>query len=119
MLIVSAGLAVDLGGQATAHQRAYDLAAQAARTGGQAIAATAAGGDELALDPSAALTAADGYLRAAGADGHATVTGPATVSVTVTETYEPVLLSILGIDTLTATATADVRLVRSVGGSER
>lgn len=119
VLIVSAGLAVDLGAQATAHQRAYDLAAQAARTGGQAIAGTTAGGDDLTLDRASALAAANGYLTAVHADGHASVTGPTTISVTVTETYEPTLLAILGVDTLTASASAEVRLVRSVGGNER
>ena len=38
-MMVLVGLAVDLGGQVHAQQRAHDIAAQAARTGGQQVQA--------------------------------------------------------------------------------
>nr|WP_249217033.1 pilus assembly protein [Nocardioides palaemonis] len=114
------GLAVDLGGQVHAQQRAHDLAAQAARAGGQSLAAApAVEGDAVRLDAAAARNAATRYLAAANVDGTVTVTGGTTLTVTVTDAYRPKFLSIVGINDLTVTADASARLTRSLGGTER
>ncbi len=114
------GLAVDLGGQVQAKQRAQDIAAQAARAGGQQLQGPAAIlGTGAVVDPTAAVTAATTYL--AGADD---VTGTATVVagqvvVDTTTTYTPIFLTLIGIDTLTVTGHATVQTTRTVGGAPR
>ena len=114
------GLAVDLGGQVHAQQRAHDLAAQAARAGGERVqAAPAIEGEYVRLDALAAREAANDYLAAAKAHGTATITGGATLTVHVTDAYQPRFLGILGIGALTVNGTASARLVRSLGGNER
>lgn len=116
MLLV--GLAVDLGGQVQAQQRAHDVAAQAARTGGQQVqAAPAIEGRYLGVDTAAARAAAERYLTAAGVDGTVSITGGDTITVHVTDTYSPRFLGFLG--DLTVTGDASARLVRSLGGTER
>ena len=68
VMMTLVGLAVDLGGQVHAQQRAHDVAAQAARAGGQQVeAAPAVEGRYIALDAAAARRAAEQYLAAAGA----------------------------------------------------
>ena len=120
VMIILVGLAVDLGGQVHAQQRARDLAAQAARTGGQQVqAAPAIEGRYLNVDVSAARSAAEAYLSAAGIDGTVSISGGDTITVNVTDTYEPRFLALLGIDHLDVTGTATARLVRSLGGTEQ
>ena len=120
VMMVLVGLAVDLGGQVHAQQRARDLAAQAARTGGQQVqAAPAIEGRYLNVDVSAARSAAEAYLSAAGIDGTVAINGGDTITVNVTDTYEPRFLALLGIDHLDVTGTATARLVRSLGGTEQ
>lgn len=120
VMMVLVGLAVDLGGQVHAQQRARDLAAQAARSGGQQVqAAPAIEGRYLNVDASAARSAAEAYLSAAGIDGTVSISGGDTITVDVTDTYEPRFLGLLGIDHLDVTGTATARLVRSLGGTEQ
>lgn len=115
MLLV--GLAVDLGGQVHAKQRAHNIAAQAARTGGQEVqAAPAIEGTHLSVDAAAAHSAAQRYLAAAEVEGTVSVSGGDTITVTVTDSFEPVFLRFLGDLNVTGTATA--RIVRSIGGNE-
>lgn len=114
------GLAVDLGGQVHTQQRARDVAAQAARAGGQEIqAAAAVRGRYAAVDTTAARTAAQRYLTVAGVHGTVTVTGGDTLTVRVTDTYQPTFLLVLGVGHLDVTGTASARLIRSVGGTEQ
>lgn len=114
------GLAVDLGGQVHAQQRAHDLAAQAARAGGEQVqAAPAIEGDYVRIDAAAAKNAAQDYLSAAHADGTVAITGGTTLSVHVTDTYQPRFLGVLGIGNLKVSGEASARLVRSLGGTER
>lgn len=119
-MITLVGLAVDLGGQVHAQQRAHDVAAQAARAGGQQVqAAPAVEGRYVALDTVAARRAAEQYLAAAGVEGSVTITGGTTLTVRVTDTYEPTFLSVVGISDLTVTGDASARLIRTTGGNER
>ena len=119
-LILCAGLAVDLGGRVHTLQRAHDLAQQAARAGGQALAeAHAMRGDVLTVDITEATREAHRYLDDAGATGRVEVSGGTQVTVTVSDTYDTVILGVIGIDSLDVTATATARTLRTMGGSER
>jgi Flp pilus assembly protein TadG len=118
VMMVLIGLAVDLGGQVHAKQRAQDIAAQAARAGGQEVqAAPAIEGRHLSVDAAAARAAAEDYLAAAGVEGTVTITGGDTITVNVTDSYAPRFLSFVG--DLTVTGEASARIVRSLGGTER
>lgn len=120
VMVTLVGLAVDLGGQVHAQQRAHDVAAQAARAGGQQVeAAPAVEGRYVALDTAAARRAAEQYLAAAGVEGTVTITGGTTLVVRVTDIYEPTFLSMVGIGDLTVTGDASARLIRTTGGVER
>lgn len=120
VMMMLVGLAVDLGGQVHAKQRAHDIAAEAARTGGEQVqAAPAIRGQYVAIDTIAARSAAEDYLTAAGVTGTVTVTGGDTITVTVTDTYSPKFLSFIGLGDLTVTGHASARLIRSFGGTEQ
>lgn len=120
VMVMLVGLAVDLGGQVHAKQRAHDVAAQAARAGGQQVqAAPAIEGHYLAVDTAAAQQAAEAYLAAAHVSGTVTITGGDTITVDVTDVYNPEFLSVIGIGDLTVTGEASARLIRSLGGTEQ
>ncbi len=120
VMMMLVGLAVDLGGQVHAKQRAHDVAAQAARAGGQQMqAAPAIEGHFLAVDTAAAKQAAEEYLAAAHVSGTVTITGDDTINVDVTDVYNPKFLSVIGIGDLTVTGEASARLIRSLGGTEQ
>ncbi len=114
------GLAVDLGGQVHAQQRAHDLAGQAARAGGQSIA-----GSPSCRRPSRTprrhrrqerCRALPGRIRRRGT---VAIASGDILTVEVTDTYHPRFLTILGIDQLRVSGNASARLVRSLGGAER
>jgi Flp pilus assembly protein TadG len=121
VMIVLVGVAVDLSGQVYAQQHARDIAAQAARTAGQQIDATqGVRGIGAQTDPTQAIAAAKAYLHSAGVSGDATITGGGTtITVTVADTYETKFLSIIGLQSLRVTGSAETRVVRVVGGVER
>ena len=119
-MIILAGLAVDVAGQVHARQHAIDVAAQAARTGGQQLqVARAVHGNDVRIDTSRAVAAARAFLTASDVTGRVTIRGGATVVVTTEATYDTKFLGIVGISTLTATGSAESRTVRSVNGTER
>lgn len=120
VMIMLVGLAVDLGGQVHAQQRAHDLAAQAARAGGEEVqAAPAIQGRYVAIDTTAARRAAEQYLAAAGAVGTVRVTGGDTITVTVHGTYRPQFLGIIGLRHLGVSGSASAHLIRTLGGNQR
>ena len=120
VMVFLVGLAVDLGGQVHAQQRGHDLAAQAARTGGEEVqAAPAIEGQAADVDVAAARTAAQRYLDAAGVAGTVTVTGPNTITVTVHDSYRTKFLGLVGINHLDVTSTATAHLIRTLGGNPR
>lgn len=114
-VLVMIGLSVDGGGKVRALQRAGNLASEAARAAGQAIAGPPAiQGDEKIVDPTAAVTAAQTYLAAAGVTGTVSVSPDLRrITVTVTISYTTVFLGLVGIDTLTATRQATAAVVAS------
>ena len=120
VMIILVGLAVDLGGQVRTQQRARDVAAQAARAGGQQIlSGPAVRGQGVQADTGAAKAAARAYLVAAGVSGSATIQGGDTLVVTTTDTYQTTFLSIIGLNRLTVTGHASARIIRAVGGVQR
>ena len=119
-MIILVGLAVDLGGQVHAQQRTRSVAAQAARTGAQEVQGPAAvRGQDLRVDVSAARTAAQAYLRAAGVNGTVSIAGGDTLVVRATDTYDSRFLGFIGLDSMQVTGEAFARLIRSEGGVER
>lgn len=119
-LVLCVGIAVDLGGQVHAQQRARGIAAQAARTAGEEVAAAQAiRGQTPTVDVAAAKRAASAYLAQAGVNGNVTVRSGNVLDVTVTDTYAPMFLSSIGVGTLTVTGHSSARLVRAVQGTER
>ena len=119
-LVLCVGIAVDLGGQVHAQQRARDIAAQAARTAGEEVAAAqAVRGQSPTIDVAAAKRAASAYLAQAGVSGTVTVRSGNVLDVTVTDTYTPMFLTSIGVGTLTVTGHSTARLVRAVQGTER
>ncbi len=112
-LFAMVGLSVDGGGRMRTIEHADNIAAEAARAGGQAIdVSKAVAGTADVIDPDAAVAAADDYLRKAGVTGVATVTGGGKdITVTVTITYEPLMLSLVGLGPWTETGTATATLL--------
>ena len=105
-LLAMAGLVIDGGYALAARQEAGGTAEQAARAGADAISRDALrAGGPVQLDPAAAIVAAQGYLAATGHTGTAAVQGDA-VTVTVRITRPTAVLSAIGIDTVSSTATA-------------
>lgn len=120
VMTILVGLAVDLGGQVHAKQRVHNLAAQAARAGGQQVAAApAAEGRYLAVDTSAGRSAARAFLSAAGVTGSVSIHDGDTITVRVSDTYRPKFLSLVGIGDLDVTGRASARLVRAMEGNEQ
>lgn len=118
--LIMVGVAVDVAGHLHAMQEARAVAREAARTGGQQVQmATGVRGRGALADPGSAAAAAQAYLYQAGVAGSVAVTGPASISVSVTSTYPTKFLSILGVGSLSATGTAQARITRSVEGVEQ
>lgn len=113
-------IAVDLSGQVQTKRQAFDVAAQAARVAGQQLDADRFldTGGTLRLTTSGARRAALDYIEAAGMSGEVTVDG-AEITATATAHYSPVVLPIIGINTLPVTGTAHARAVRALDGTER
>jgi len=119
-LIAFAGLVIDGGAALAAREHAHDVAAQAARAGGDALSPAslhATNPGDLAIDPAAAQAAAQRYLRLMQATGTITVTGH-DVTVTAHVPRRTVILSAFGIHDIsgTATATATVLHGGTTGG---
>lgn len=119
-MIFLIGLAVDLGGQVHAHERAHDVAAQAARAGGEEVdGGPAIQGSGLTINPVPARAASQNYLDQAGVSGTVTLTGGNTITVTVHDSYHPQFLGLIGIHRLDVTGTATAHLIRTLGGSQQ
>lgn len=120
VMIVLVGLAVDLGGQVQATQRARDVAAQAARVGGQQLdEAPAVRGDVAQLDPARSAAAAQDFLAASDVTGTVSVIGATTVVVETAGTYDTKFLSIIGLDNIPVSGSAQARVTRSLDGVEQ
>lgn len=117
-LFALVGLVVDGGGKIRSVERASDVAAQAARQGGEAInAGTAIGGGGGIVDTGAAKRAAQAYLAAAGVQGNVEVTAGNSLTVETTITYTPTFLSAVGVGPQTVHGHAQVLLLQTQGGT--
>lgn len=120
VMAMTIGISVDLTGLVNAKQRTFDLAQQAARTAANQVeAAQAMRGQVPVVDVAAARTAAAGYLNAAGVRGTVSVTGPRSLHVHVTASYQPKFLGSIGVGPRQVAGDADVTLTRVVGGVQR
>ena len=114
------GIAVDLSGQVQTKRQAFDVATQAARLAGQHLDTDRFLDDRgtFRLSTDAARQAALDYIERAGMTGEIAIDGT-DITVTATAQYNPVVLPILGINTLPVTGTANARAVRALDGTER
>ncbi|MGC5051228.1 pilus assembly protein TadG-related protein [Micromonospora sp. DT48] len=109
------GMAFDGAGQLRTLQRAENLAAEAARAGGQAIdRATAIEGGPKRIDQAQARIAVRDYLTAAGADNYTVVfpvvDGETLIRVRVQVTYDRAMLGLFGFsNTVTVSGEATAR----------
>lgn len=117
-MLAVAGLVYDGGAILAARRDAFDVAANAARAGAQAVDLdTVRTGDSAELDVAAAATAAHAWLKRSGDTGAVTVDGH-TVQVTVTREVRLVLLSLAGMDRRNVTGIGTATITRGVGGPE-
>jgi Flp pilus assembly protein TadG len=117
-LLALAGVVIDGGAKLTAAENAAAVAQEAARAGaGLVNQATAHASGSFVVDQDQAIAAADGYLSSAGYAGQA-APGPGTdeINVTVHVSQPTKVLSIIGIDSITATGQATANLVSGVTG---
>jgi hypothetical protein len=112
-VLLMIGLSVDGGGKMRALKRADRIAAEAARTAGQAISFdTAVPGGEKVVDPGRAVTAAQSYLAAAGVTGTVVLSADRRqVLVTVTIVYDTKMLGLIGIGSMSVTGQASAQLL--------
>jgi Flp pilus assembly protein TadG len=114
-LIMMIGLAADSAGYIQASQRADNIAAEAARAGGQAIRLPEAiNGETKAVDPSRALDAVRDYLTTAGITRWDAVVSPdgQQLTVTVHVDYDPRVVDIIpGVSAIPIDATVTASLV--------
>lgn len=118
IMIFCVGVAVDLGGQVRAQQHARDVAGQAARVGGQYLDASAVQGRYPSIAVGQARAAVQDYLAAADVPGSVTITGGTEIHVSVTDTYAPLFLGIVGIGNLTVSGDATARVIRTMGDDQ-
>lgn len=114
-LIAMIGLAGDGAGYVRTTQRANNIAAEAARAGGQAIRLPEAiNGETKVVDTAKALDAVRDYLTTAGiTQWQADVADDGQqLTVTITVDYDPLLVDVLpGVTTIPATATVTASLL--------
>jgi len=107
------GLSVDGGGAMQAREHADNVAAEAARAGGQAIdLGQAVGGTADVVNPDAAVAAAKEYLKAEGLRGRVTISpDQRRITVVIKIVYKPVMLGLVSVKPWTETGQATAVLV--------
>ncbi|WP_344099300.1 pilus assembly protein TadG-related protein [Myceligenerans crystallogenes] len=119
VLILGVGIAVDLTGQVHTQVRANNVAAQAARVGGQQLGGGSISGGTPQVDAGMAAQAAQAYLAGAGMSGTVGVPGGAVVVVDTRDTYQPKFLSMIGISSMPVSGHGESRSIRVVDGAEQ
>jgi len=115
-LIALAGLVIDGGRKLNETETAYAVAQEAARAGADAVNTSQAySSGTYVVDLPEARAAAQAYLASAGYSGSVSASGN-TIQVTVHITESTAVLSIIGIDSMEATGTADASLETGVTG---
>ncbi|MFC5829527.1 pilus assembly protein TadG-related protein [Nonomuraea insulae] len=120
VLLLFIGLVVDVGNKLRAGWEAVGVAEEAARAGAGLIDRAAAyRGDDLVVDRGAAVRAAQAHLSGSGHQGKVTISGPASVRVSVTVTKPTWLLHLVGLPSVSMTANADADLIGGIEGPNR
>lgn len=109
-LILIVGIVVDGSGKIQAHDAAQNVATSASRAAANALATQAITNGGLQIDESKAAQVAMDYIYAAGMTGTASVNGD-TITVHVETNYATKFVSIIGIDSLPASADATAQLL--------
>ena len=107
------GLVVDGGSAIAAQRAASDEALQAARAGAAQLSVSALRSGQLVLNAPAAIDAAESYTRSVGVPGTASVDG-STVVVQIRTASTTVILGMIGIRSISVTATAGATDVAGV-----
>jgi Flp pilus assembly protein TadG len=116
-LLTLAGLVIDGGRKLNQSASAYAIAQEAARAGAGMVDRSAAyRSGTFQVDQGEALAAARAYLASAGYGGSVSADGSENIRVTVTVTGQTLVLSLIGIDTMTSTGSAVASLVTGVTG---
>lgn len=116
-LLALSGLVIDGGRKLNESADAYAIAQEAARAGAGMVDRSAAyRSGTFQVDPGQAVAAARAYLASAGYRGSVSVDGADRIRVTVTVTEPTLVLSLIGIDTMTSTGAAVASLVTGVTG---
>ena len=118
-LLALAGIVIDGGAKLNQAENAAAIAQEAARAGaGMVNQANAYTHGSFTVDQAQALAAARKYLANSGYHGSALPVGTQSIEVTVTVTGPTRVLSIVGIDSMTSTASATASLVTGVTGPQ-
>lgn len=119
-LLALAGLVVDGGRKLDQSASAYAIAQEAARAGAGMVDRSAAyRSGTFRVDQGEAVAAARAYLANVGYAGTVSADGTLRIRVTVTVTGHTLVLSLIGIDTMTSTGSAVASLVSGVTGPGR
>lgn len=109
-LVLIVGLVVDGAGKIQANENAQAIASGASRAAANAVASQVVVNGGISLDNNRARIAATDYIEASGMTGTVTVTGTR-ISVTVETNYSTKFVSIIGIATLPAEASATAEII--------
>ncbi len=112
-ILAMIGLVVDGGRALVARRVAMDDAAEAARSGADALSIYALRSGSVQLDPAGAVESAQRFLSQAGATGTVTIVGQ-TVIVQVTAKEPTVLLGLVGVHNISVSATSSATNVHGV-----
>lgn len=109
-LILTVGLVVDGGGKIQANENAQAVASGASRAAANAVASQVVTNGGISIDNNRARTAASDYIAAAGMTGTVTLAGDR-ITVSVETSYVTKFVSIIGVNTLPAEATATAQII--------
>ena len=110
LFVILVGLVVDGAGKIQANDNTTAIASGASRAAANAVAAGVITDGGVNLDLNRARTTALDYIAAAGMTGTVTVNANE-ITVSVETVYDTHFLSIIGVETLPASATATAQLI--------
>lgn len=110
LFVILVGLVVDGAGKIQANDNTTAIASGASRAAANAVAAGVITDGGVNLDLNRARTTALDYIAAAGMTGTVTVNANE-ITVSVQTVYDTHFLSIIGVETLPASATATAQLI--------